>query len=334
MGNILCSIIIPYYNVSTEYVNRCLNSILYQNWEDNHYEVIFINDGSQMPIHDSTKEIFKRFPKFTLIEQENQGPGIARNNGIIAAEGEYLFFLDSDDYWFPETLHFLFPYIEKDQYDVIKFSTQGFDPLSKFPTFELPTGCDYMAKHNIIKGVWSYCYKTRFLREYKIIMPNIRNAEDDIFLYHVFYHAKKCLFSNINLYFYDRQREQSLTKQKNGSDWSKRFNYYLQGLNELSIFKENENRKNLTLLQKKALSKAFYTIIIDFIYNLFNSSLNNRNKNDFLSKLHQITPIKPLPRLNLGLKYNIYRICSYNYQLLLTLSKAINIIYKLQGKIY
>lgn len=330
MNHIICSIIIPYYNVPTELVNRCLNSILNQNWGNTRYEVIFINDGSLIPIDESTKKLFQLFPLFTLIEQENKGPGIARNKGIQFSNGKYLLFLDSDDYWHFNTFHFLLPYIIKEKYDVIKFSTQGFAPLSKHHTFETQTGCEYMAKNNLIKGVWSYCYKTEFIKKHHIFMPNFHNAEDDVFLYYVFYHASKCLFTNTPLYFYDREQNNSLTK----NNITKKAHYILQCLKELSLFNIEQIEKGINITQQKALNRAFYTIIIDYIYKICTSTLSSFEKKVHINALNQITTIKPLPNIKISFKYTMFRICSFNYYLLQTLSKIINYIYKIQCKKY
>lgn len=88
------SVIIPVYN-SEEYIERCIQSILNQTYED--FEAIFVDDGST----DSSFEILKRYEKIDsrimAIHQENSGPGIARNTGMKKASGEYIIFVDSDD---------------------------------------------------------------------------------------------------------------------------------------------------------------------------------------------------------------------------------------------
>ena len=99
------SIIVPVYNVQ-DYLADCLNSILSQTFAN--YEVIIVNDGST----DSSPQIidsFKtKFPNLKIIHQKNQGVSNARNTGIIHSEGEYLFFLDSDDKIKPTTLEKLY----------------------------------------------------------------------------------------------------------------------------------------------------------------------------------------------------------------------------------
>ena len=84
------SIIVPVYNTE-KYLKRCLDSIKSQSFKD--YEVIIVNDGST----DNSSDTISKYP-YKVINQENQGLSMARNNGVKEASGEYLIFLDSDDY--------------------------------------------------------------------------------------------------------------------------------------------------------------------------------------------------------------------------------------------
>ena len=92
------SVVIPAYN-REHLIERTLASVFAQNRPD--LEVIVVDDGST----DDTREVVRRYgDRVTLLTQENQGPGAARNAGIREAQGEYVAFLDSDDLWFPWTL--------------------------------------------------------------------------------------------------------------------------------------------------------------------------------------------------------------------------------------
>jgi len=92
------SIVIPVYN-REHLIQETLESVLNQRFDD--YEVIVVDDGST----DGTVSTLRSYEdQIHLIQQENQGPGAARNRGIETASGEYVAFLDSDDRWFPWTL--------------------------------------------------------------------------------------------------------------------------------------------------------------------------------------------------------------------------------------
>ena len=90
----MISVIVPVYNVE-RYLEECLNSIQHQSYTD--IEVILVNDGSI----DHSKTICEQYceedSRFLLINQENQGQSVARNNGVAVSKGEFITFVDSDD---------------------------------------------------------------------------------------------------------------------------------------------------------------------------------------------------------------------------------------------
>jgi hypothetical protein len=94
----LVSVIIPAYNVA-ESLSRCLDSVFQQDYQT--LEVIVINDGAS----DNTAEVARTYgEKIIYFEQTNQGPAAARNLGLKIATGEFISFLDADDYWLPKFL--------------------------------------------------------------------------------------------------------------------------------------------------------------------------------------------------------------------------------------
>jgi len=111
------SVIIPAYNVE-KYVEKTLKSLINQTFKD--FEAIIINDGST----DNTEKIIKEVLQDTnfqwkLINRENQGVSAARNRGIIESKGEYLCFLDADDYYHPTFLEKMYNKAKEKSYDVV-----------------------------------------------------------------------------------------------------------------------------------------------------------------------------------------------------------------------
>lgn len=99
------SIILPCYKVA-QYIERCINSILTQDFPN--YEVIIINDGSP----DNLLQICKQWEglsNFTILSFPNQGLSQARNEGLAVAQGEYVYFLDPDDFIEPQLLFNMLP---------------------------------------------------------------------------------------------------------------------------------------------------------------------------------------------------------------------------------
>lgn len=120
------SFIVPIYNVAP-YLRKCVDSLLAQDYDN--YEIILVDDGSTDDSWSIIQEYISRFrgledERIRGIHQENGGLSAARNTGIAAARGEYLCFVDSDDYWEPNVLGGLMAQVELDNLDVLRFKYQ------------------------------------------------------------------------------------------------------------------------------------------------------------------------------------------------------------------
>ena len=133
------SFVIPVYNVAP-YLRKCVDSLLVQDYAD--YEMILVDDGStdgSAQICDQIVESqesrvksdgcsdsnpFTSSPTIKVIHQANAGLSAARNSGLAIAQGEYICFVDSDDYWQPNMLGALMAQIEQDNLDVLRFRLQ------------------------------------------------------------------------------------------------------------------------------------------------------------------------------------------------------------------
>jgi glycosyltransferase involved in cell wall biosynthesis len=108
----MVSVIIPYFN-SSNTLARALESVRKQTYQD--FEIILINDGSTDQSGSWVNEYINHYPdtNFKHIFQNNSGPSLARNSGIMQSEGKYIAFLDSDDAWEPQKLFAQIEYMEK-----------------------------------------------------------------------------------------------------------------------------------------------------------------------------------------------------------------------------
>jgi glycosyltransferase involved in cell wall biosynthesis len=124
--DISISVIIPCFN-SENTIQDCVNSVLNQSVNVN--EIIIIDDGSTDNTRTLIKEILKEIPpkiKAISIEQQNQGPSAARNNGVKISSSAYIAFLDSDDKWFPENIRLIKEFITADNcYDIVSTRYQS-----------------------------------------------------------------------------------------------------------------------------------------------------------------------------------------------------------------
>ncbi|MBL4258715.1 glycosyltransferase family 2 protein, partial [Vibrio fluvialis] len=131
------SVIIPCFN-SSQYIERCVNSVLSQNCND--FEIIIIDDGST----DSTLDVLKKYDDISsirVITQENQGVSVARNLGISLAQGDYIIFIDSDDWVKPGYFEFCKSNLLDDDIDILIMNHTVMSP-----------SLDYDTKHRLING--------------------------------------------------------------------------------------------------------------------------------------------------------------------------------------
>ena len=123
------SIILPVYNVE-KYIKKCIDSILAQTYTD--YEIVVVNDQTPDNSMQIVQEFADAYPeKFNIINQQNKGLGGARNTGVAAAKGEYIFFVDSDDYIESNALQVLHEHIEKYPCDVLEYNYMEVAPNGK-----------------------------------------------------------------------------------------------------------------------------------------------------------------------------------------------------------
>lgn len=120
----ILSIVVPVYNVS-QYLSKCLDSILNQDIDKDDYEIIVVNDGSTDGSGEIAKEYAEKYSNITLINQENQGLSGARNSGIKVARGKYIQFVDSDDYLEPNVEKSLVEKMESENLDILRFNYQN-----------------------------------------------------------------------------------------------------------------------------------------------------------------------------------------------------------------
>ena len=165
------SVIVPVYNVE-DYIEKCLNSLVNQTLED--IEIIIVNDGSKDNSENIIKSFLSRYPqKIKYLKKENGGLSDARNYGLKYATGEYISFVDSDDYITENLYTDLLPYMEQ-KYDMIKFKIAKVDEQGNVleknytPLFEEKSGeeaFDILYKADVMTEVaWGYLYKRDFFR--------------------------------------------------------------------------------------------------------------------------------------------------------------------------
>lgn len=115
------SVIVPMYNAAS-CIEECLASLIRQSFRD--FEVICVDDGSRDGTLQTARRVAGDDPRFSFFSQENKGPSAARNAGMVHASGEYLLFVDADDYHEPHSLERLYALAQKQRLDALFFSAR------------------------------------------------------------------------------------------------------------------------------------------------------------------------------------------------------------------
>lgn len=201
------SIIIPVYKVE-KFLSKCISSCLDQDLSNDDYEILIVNDGSPDNCLNIAQEFASKNKNITVVSQVNQGLSAARNAGFSIANGEYVWFVDSDDYIEKNCLSRLCLLLT-DDVDMLQLQYRLVydDPnLNKDKIKETPQGVYSGHEVTLMGGVSAPAqftiYRTEFLRRYGLrFVPGIYH-EDSEFKPRVTYLAKKIKFDNEIVYNY------------------------------------------------------------------------------------------------------------------------------------
>lgn len=270
------SIIVPVYNVE-KYLDRCLNSIVNQNYKN--YEVIVVNDGSTDNSEQIIDNYIKKYSFINKYNKENGGLSDARNYGIEKAIGDYLLFVDGDDYIDNNLLLKLDEVVLKKEYDLIKF---GYDLVYEKENICVKDELDFNIEYSgesFFRGMlnqkkpfemaWIYAYKRSFWIENNFLFAKGYYHEDFGLIPKVILKAKTIFMLDFIGYHYV-QMGSSITRCNDYKKIYKRVYDNLYHFDSLYNFINNE--KNISEDTKK--------IFNSYISNATISKINMLNKND------------------------------------------------------
>jgi len=230
------SVIIPVYNVE-QYLNRCVESLVNQGYED--YEIILIDDGSTDNSGRMCDEIAAKFVTISAVHKTNGGLGSARNVGLDCAKGEYVTFVDSDDWVTQDYFEFIEKHLKENRSDILKYGYQriqnGVAGKSVTPYFEegyydrrkidsdiLPGAIgpvrlfDY--SKNALMSACASAYSVNFLKKNRIYFQSEREILNEDYLFNLLalIFAESVEIAHKVLYMYDF-RKGSLSKRYNNN---------------------------------------------------------------------------------------------------------------------
>ncbi|MCM3399455.1 glycosyltransferase [Oceanobacillus profundus] len=273
MSDSLISVVIPVYNVE-DYIDECIKSVLNQTYKN--VEIIVINDGST----DNSLKILENYAfkndNIILISQKNSGQSVARNKGIEVASGEYIYFLDSDDFILPETLDHLILTMEQNNLDLVRFRAESFvDKIdmqvnykkydfNKFFDSNKVYNKEEFLKLNLVTFSSSpvlYMVKKDLLINNNILFKPGIIHEDDLFTLEVFINTNLMMYKS-NAYYKRRYRPNSTMTTESIVGRKKSFDSRCVIVNELNGLLEKYTGK----LEVKLINKRIHTLIAILMY--------------------------------------------------------------------
>lgn len=219
------SFIVPIYNVE-EYLEECLESILKQDVDK---EIILVDDGSTDNSQQIAKSYVEKYPFITLIYSQNQGLSAARNKGLRLAKGEYIHFVDSDDYLLGNHFSVIYQLAEQAHAEIIRIQilsqtgdkthpilslTDKITPTTAFLFTPAQAFEQILHRSSWIPMAWAYIFKRSFIQTHQLAFYEGLKAEDNLFLFQALTtKAELNLLEYPDFVYLYRQREGSITQK-------------------------------------------------------------------------------------------------------------------------
>lgn len=310
------SIIIPVYNVE-KYIGSCLDSCLAQDLPKEEYEIVVVDDGSPDNSSAIVEEYIQKNQNIRLIHRENGGLSAARNTGLRAAYGKYVWFVDSDDWIECNCLRYLVGLAEETDLDVLCFGLQLVYPDGRKILYNISSddgrkvykGEEFICKVDMPPGAWAALYKGEFLYRNNLRFYEGIIHEDQEFTPRAYCLAGRIAYTNRGVYNYF-QRVGSIMKS---SQNRKRASDLLIVADSLYEFANSI----------KSTSGNVYLTVLNKVSFAFSQSLAYFDDNAMDLEIYKSKPYYPLSINSLlSLKESIkYRIINLSISLYLAIYK-------------
>ena len=270
-GKVQCmkiSVIIPVYNTDHGFLKTCLDSLVSQDFDD--YEVIAVNDGSTNGCSEVLKDYASRYDFIKHVDQENAGTSVARNTGLSNAEGDYIMFVDADDFVSEGILRSSYEKAESEGCDILFFgyntsySNREINRVMKDPD---PSIWERDALElAVLKGdkrlgpvdvgaPWGKLIRHDIIRDNGIkYTPGLIKGQDTVFILHLIDHCSRFSYLSICGYHY----------RISGSSVSHRYNPYIVSIMEktLNAYMSFVDTRNKGDEFKDAVEKKYLKVLL------------------------------------------------------------------------
>ncbi len=296
----LISFLVTAYNLPVEMLRQCLESILAINLSADQREIILVDDGSDESPVDALGSLLQGI---IYIRQRNQGLSVARNTALQIAQGEYIQFVDGDDYLIPEAYNHCIDIIRQQHPDILIIGRTRKDPKaspSHHPSPNLPSasGASYLLHHNLRAAAWGYLFRRNILGELRFT-PNLLH-EDEEFTPLLFLRAESVTETSCQPYLY-RQRDQSITNDEDTNHTDQRLSDMEGIIKRLHIMADRMPKTD-----RDALNRRVAQLTMVWLYETARLTGSQSRLSQAIQRL-KAYGLFPLPAKSYNRKYNYFR---------------------------
>lgn len=281
----LVSVIIPAYNAQ-DYVAECVTSVTGQTLEN--IEILVVDDGSTDGTRAIVQDIADHDNRVTLLKQANQYAGVARNNGMDHASGEYLYFLDADDFIEPDALEKLTGIAERTGVDIVVARSNSHDAdtheeslidytIKDVPTETVLSNTDYAGTtfQSFIGWPWDKLFRTSFVHEHDLSFQALRTTNDAFFTF-VALAVADSIYCTDAVLFHHRTHNATSLEATRSKSWEnaltavRAIGEYLKSTNEHSLIERSYNNwvSHFILWNVQSLDRPTAVTMMDASYPL------------------------------------------------------------------
>lgn len=292
----LISFIITTYNLPTELLRECMESVISLSLRPTDMEIIVVDDGSDTPV---ISDLSDYQDDIIYIRQRNKGPSAARNIGLAIASGKYIQFIDGDDYIIKAPYEHCLDIVRYENPDIVLFNMiSSGKPNIPFVYGKPMTGSKYMRDNNLKVAPWGYVFRKKLLLDLRFTEGLIH--EDEEFTPLLILRAERLFATSADAYYY-RKREGSITNNKDKDHIIKRLTD-----TETIILKLQHTAATLPIGDRCALERRVAQLTMDYLYNIIHVTHNAKTLEETVKRL-STHALFPLPKRDYTKKYTMFR---------------------------
>lgn len=292
----MISFIITYHNEPLTMLRQCLDSVLSLSLSKDEREIILLDDGSS---HSPINELYDMLDHIIYVRQKNGGLSNARNTGMKLASGQYVQFIDADDYLLRAPYEHCLDIMRYQEPDMVMFCQTQSKPKELPTKYEGPIdGAQYMRHNNLHAAAWGYLFKKQLAGSLHF-REGIYH-EDEEFTPQLLLRTERLFVTNAHAYFY-RKREGSITHKRDTKSIAKRLNDLENVILHLKKMAATGPTTNRDALQRRVAQLS-----MDYLYKVIVETRSVSHLEKCVERLRR-NGLFPLPDKPYTQKYQWFR---------------------------